>query len=80
MGFTSPISDDLKASSDNGGVGITDDQNSLFGSIVTVGAMAGSMCGGMIADKFSRRGCVPATWITFAHIFDKMLAILVFSD
>lgn len=56
MGFTSPVGDDLKKSTDDGGLGLTDDQNSLFGSMVNVGAMIGAMSGGVLADRFGRVG------------------------
>lgn len=83
MGFTSPVGDHLKDSTDDGGLGLTDGENSLFGSIVNVGAMLGAMSGGMLADSFGRVGamrisCLPFIagflLVSFAQGFPMLLA------
>ena len=56
MGYTSPVGDHLKDSTDNGGLGLKDGENSLFSSIVNVGAMIGALSGGLLADYFGRVG------------------------
>lgn len=50
LGYTSPIGDDLRNDLD-----LTEAQTSLFGSMVNVGAMIGSLIGGQILDLIGRR-------------------------
>jgi SP family sugar porter-like MFS transporter len=51
MGITSPIGDKLQTD-----IGITSDQQSLFSSIVNVGAMIGALSGGFFTEKLGRLG------------------------
>ncbi len=52
MGYTSPY--DLKKPVHEGGYGLTEAQDSLFGSMVTVGAIGGALLGGALLDSIGR--------------------------
>eukprot|EP01147_Barroeca_monosierra_P004188 gene4188-6534_t len=52
LGFTSPIKDDLQ--DPHKGIGLTQDQQDIFGSIVNVGAMIGALSAGFFLDKLGR--------------------------
>lgn len=52
LGFTSPY--DLTKPKDKGGFNLSNDENSLFGSMVNVGAMVGSLLGGSLLDFAGR--------------------------
>eukprot|EP00053_Salpingoeca_punica_P008839 m.78958 g.78958 ORF g.78958 m.78958 type:complete len:528 (-) comp14770_c0_seq2:332-1915(-) len=65
LGFTSPIGKVLESPSSEGGVGLSSDQNSLFGSIVNVGAMIGAILGGYLTDKIGRRGAIQVACLPF---------------
>eukprot|EP00048_Salpingoeca_helianthica_P015893 m.229221 g.229221 ORF g.229221 m.229221 type:complete len:497 (+) comp17699_c0_seq1:1102-2592(+) len=63
MGYTSPVGDALKDS--DHGLGLNTDQNSLFGSIVNVGAMVGALSGGVIADALGRTWAIRISTLPF---------------
>ncbi|KMT13558.1 hypothetical protein BVRB_4g083330 [Beta vulgaris subsp. vulgaris] len=53
VGFTSPTESGMISD-----LGLTLAQYSIFGSILTIGAMAGAIVSGKIADRFGRRGAM----------------------
>ena len=63
LGFTSPIGDALKKSEEDGGIGLSDSQQSLFGALVNVGAMFGAVLGSVIMDNIGRRW-----WVSYIQM------------
>ena len=50
LGFTSPIGKDLQND-----LNLSSGQNSFFGACANLGAMAGALMGGYLADRIGRR-------------------------
>ncbi|XP_008207267.1 facilitated trehalose transporter Tret1-2 homolog [Nasonia vitripennis] len=71
MGWTSPVlanmgKNDTKSMDDNPlGVVVTDDEGSWVGSLMTLGAVTGSLFSGYIGERFGRKKALLATSIPF---------------
>ena len=56
LGYTSPVKDTLQ--DEHKGIGISQGEQDIFGSIVNVGAMVGAMAAGVLLDGLGRLRCV----------------------
>ena len=65
MGYSSPAVADLQKNSDQGGLGISDEQASWFGSLVTVGALTGGPLASLVVDKLGRKYTVMLSTLPF---------------
>lgn len=68
LGYTSPIKDDLEQHSPTG-IGISSSENSLFGSLVNVGAMVGSIASGILLDRIGRNKTIFCSSVLFVAGF-----------
>jgi len=96
LGFTSPVLTAMRVLKDDapfgdtsltelshGEVSIDSDEASLFSSIVNIGAMIGSILGGLLCDKFGRKVTISASafpfvlawgWTAIAQSYQELIA------
>lgn len=68
LGYTSPIKDTLESPPPHG-ISLTSSENSLFGSLVNVGAMVGSIASGVLLDRIGRNRTIFTSSVLFVAGF-----------